>query len=203
LSLRITESSYKHFHQGNTYQSSSFQIKLYFLLEQRCAKVPPWMMSSFESNKTSSILPDPSDGVLIGSGTSRIVGGDDAPFPIPWQVHVHVDGIPVCGGTILDETTILSAAQCFLADYQSSFIVAGITMEGSIDGQRREVKEVVNHPKYNSMTWDNDVAILKLDLPLTFNENVQPACLPDPSFTPEDSGEFAVVSGWGYTSEGT
>ena len=171
---------------------SSFQNESYFLLEQECAKIPPWMMSSlpleFKSKKP----------------INRIAGGEDAPFPIPWQVHVHVDGFPVCGGTILDKTTILSAAQCFFPpDYLSSFIVAGITMEGSIDGQRREVKEVVNHPKYNSMTWDNDVAILKLDLPLTFNGNVQPACLPDPSFTPEDSGEFAVVSGWGSNSEGT
>ena len=76
-------------------------------------------------------------------------------------------------------------------------------MDGSLDGQRISVMEAVNHPMYNSMTLDNDLAILKLKSSLTFNENVQPACLPDPYFTPEDSGEFAVVSGWGTTSEGT
>ena len=92
--LQITESSYKHFHQGNTYQSSSFQIKLYFLLEQRCAKVPPWMMSSFESSKT----------------IQRIVGGDDALSPIPWQVQVHVAFLSFgffCRGTILDKTAVI------------------------------------------------------------------------------------------------
>ena len=51
--------------------------------------------------------------------------------------------------------------------------------------------------------YDNALAILKLRSSLTFNENVLPACLPDPSYTPEDSGEFAVVSGWGLISSGT
>ena len=139
---------------------------------------------------------------------NRIAGGEDAPFPIPWQVHVYVNGVPFCGGTILDETTILSSAQCFPSGYPfryiyNSTINAGITMEGSLDGQRISVREVVSHPMFNSRTYDNDVAIVKLNSSLTFNENVQPACLPDPSFTPEDSGEFAVVSGWGSNSKGT
>ena len=104
-------------------------------------------MSSFESSKS----------------IYRIVGGDDAPSPIPWQVRVQL-GDFLCGGTILDETTILSAAHCFYPppEYLSSVIVAGITMDGSLDGQRIYVMEAVNHPMYNSMTWDNDLAILKL-----------------------------------------
>ena len=147
------------------------------------------MMSSFESSKT----------------IQRIVGGDDALSPIPWQVQVYAGGFLICGGTILDETTILAAAQCFYPppEFLSIDVVAGITMDGSLDGQRISVMEVVNHPMYNNTTDDNDLAILKLTSSLTFNENVLPACLPDPSYTPEDRGEFAVVSGWGYTSEGT
>ena len=38
----------------------------------------------------------------------RIVGGQDAPSPIPWQITKQYG----CGGTILDSTTILSAAHC-------------------------------------------------------------------------------------------
>ena len=40
---------------------------------------------------------------------NRIVGGKDAPRPIPWQVAWNEGN---CGGTILDSTTILSAAHC-------------------------------------------------------------------------------------------
>ena len=39
--------------------------------------------------------------------TDRIVGGQDAPSPIPWQVF-HARG----SATILDHNTLLSAAHC-------------------------------------------------------------------------------------------
>ena len=38
----------------------------------------------------------------------RIVGGKDAPYPIPWQASIGS-----CGATILDAKTLLSAAHCF------------------------------------------------------------------------------------------
>ena len=44
---------------------------------------------------------------------AEIVGGQIAPFPIPWQVSVQIGGSHFCGGTILDTYTILSAAHCF------------------------------------------------------------------------------------------
>ena len=44
---------------------------------------------------------------------NRIVGGKDAPRPIPWQVAGGMEWKRGrCGGTILDSTTILSAAHC-------------------------------------------------------------------------------------------
>ena len=39
--------------------------------------------------------------------SNRIVGGSVAPSMIPWQVYIWG-----CGGTILDECTILTAAHC-------------------------------------------------------------------------------------------
>ena len=39
--------------------------------------------------------------------SNRIVGGSQAPSMIPWQVYIWG-----CGGTILDECTILTAASC-------------------------------------------------------------------------------------------
>ena len=44
---------------------------------------------------------------------AEIVGGQQAPYPIPWQVSVQFFGNHICGGTILDTYTILSAAHCF------------------------------------------------------------------------------------------
>ena len=42
----------------------------------------------------------------------RIVGGAQAPSMIPWQVAITGYQVGMCGGTILDSCTILSAAHC-------------------------------------------------------------------------------------------
>ena len=43
----------------------------------------------------------------------EVVGGQDAPSPIPWQVSVQSRSSHFCGATILDESTLLCAAHCF------------------------------------------------------------------------------------------
>ena len=107
-----------------------------------------------------------------------------------------------CGGTILDDKTILSAANCFdgviIGDYYDNstvFIEAGILIDGCPIGQNISVQDIIIHPNWDWDTFRNDIAILKLETSLQFNSNVQPACLPDIQFTP-DKG---LVSGWGYT----
>ena len=44
---------------------------------------------------------------------AEIVGGKQAPDPIQWQVSVQDYWGHYCGGTILNENTVLSAAHCF------------------------------------------------------------------------------------------
>ena len=49
---------------------------------------------------------------------TRIINGVDAISPIPWQVRIDmsfnsINSTAICGGTILNEETILSAAHCF------------------------------------------------------------------------------------------
>ena len=66
------------------------------------------------------------------TSADRIVGGEDAPSPIPWQVSVRTGSFHFCGATILDASTLLCAAHCF---YQSSAsgksIRAGSVQKGS------------------------------------------------------------------------
>ena len=162
-------------------------ISHFCLPGQKYAKIPKWLKDAMKSS-------------------SRIVGGNDAPAPIPWQVHIHYKRYGfACGGTILDEETILSAAHCmFPLSDPADYIAAGIKREGSLEGQKIDVKDVIIHPQYNESRavakFDNDIAILKLKEPLTFNADVQPARLPDSTLNPEDKGTFATISGWGTVS---
>ena len=69
------------------------------------------------------------------------------------------------------------------------------------DFNRVDVAEIINHPNYNSATTDNDYAILRLASPVTFTDEVSPACLPaDLSAT--FAGVLATVTGWGTLSSG-
>jgi hypothetical protein len=36
------------------------------------------------------------------------------------------------------------------------------------------------HENYNTKTYENDIAILKVDRPVTFSKSVYPICLPPP-----------------------
>ena len=79
------------------------------------------------------------------------------------------------------------------------YIEAGIRQIGSLYIGSIYIETVFMHPQYNSETFDNDIAIVKLKWPLTFNNNVKNACLPESSFVPQTK---AVVSGWGKTIAG-
>ena len=133
--------------------------------------------------------------------SDRIVGGQAAPSAIPWQVSMNGG----CGGTILDSCTVISAAHC-LAMYGAHISVGHEMRMGSTSkssgGQVRKVKEIILNQEfpYHSVAAGYDFVIFKLDTPLEFNEEVQPACLPTSDFYPEyDStvGDRCFTSGWG------
>ena len=68
------------------------------------------------------------------------------------------------------------------------------------DGTTLDVTKIVRHPDYEGQSMVNDIAMLKLVNPLTFNENVKPVCKPTPGETYE--GKNALIIGWGTLGDG-
>ena len=93
-------------------------IAFFWISNYFSATVPSYMTSSNRFN------------------TSEVVGGQDAPSPVPWQVSVRSWSSHFCGATILDESTLLCAAHCFPGSSSTSgkTIRAGST-ERSSGGQ--------------------------------------------------------------------
>ncbi|KAG8518592.1 Transmembrane protease serine 2 [Galemys pyrenaicus] len=149
------------------------------------------------------------------SRQSRIVGGSNAaPGEWPWQVSLHVQGIHVCGGSIITPDWIITAAHCVEAPLNNPSywtVYAGILRQSFMFyGGGNKIQKVIVHPSYDTKTKNYDVALMKLQTPLTFNgagpgggaepDNVRPVCLPNPGLMLEPM-QSCWISGWGATSE--
>ena len=54
------------------------------------------------------------------------------------------------------------------------------------------------HENYNDVTYDNDIAIIKLDRPATFSKSIWPICLPPPQETFENRRAFVIGESFDY-----
>ena len=75
--------------------------------------------------------------------------------------------------------------------------------EYDFDGQsdyRRDfaVQQIFMHDLFERRTYTNDIAVLKLAQPATFNDYIWPVCLPPSNLVLD--GQTASVTGWGTTS---
>jgi len=79
---------------------------------------------------------------------------------------------------------VITAAHC-LQDKsilnQGLTVVAGLHSQSRPNpnrAQRKAVLAIQNHPEYNDMTNENDIAIMRLASPVTLNSYVNHICLP-------------------------
>uniref|UniRef100_A0A3B3HPX4 Peptidase S1 domain-containing protein n=1 Tax=Oryzias latipes TaxID=8090 RepID=A0A3B3HPX4_ORYLA len=129
---------------------------------------------------------------------SRIVGGQNAlPGSWPWQVSLQ-SSYHFCGGSLINNQWVLTAAHCFPSRSASGVnAVLGLqSLQGSNPNRvSRTIKTVIVHPNYNSGTQNNDIALLQLSSPVTFNNYITPVCLPSTGST-FYSGVKTWVTGW-------
>ncbi|XP_057207477.1 chymotrypsin-like protease CTRL-1 [Triplophysa rosa] len=132
-----------------------------------------------------------------------VSGGGDALSVWPWQVSIQTSkGVNFCGGTLITENWILTAAHCPVkAGYH--YVVLGEHDRGSNDEavQIKKISEVIRHPRFNKKNFNNDVALLKLSSPAQITSRVSPVNLVSSS-TNIPSGTLCVTTGWGRTATG-
>ncbi|XP_009578755.1 PREDICTED: transmembrane protease serine 9, partial [Fulmarus glacialis] len=139
------------------------------------------------------------------SKPSKIVGGTDASRgEIPWQVSLKEDSRHFCGATIIGDRWLLSAAHCFNETNPEEIeaYVGTISLNGT-DGNavKVNVTRVIQHPLFNPIILDFDVAVLELARPFVFNKYIQPVCLPL-AVQKFPVGKKCIISGWGNLQEG-
>ncbi|KAJ1680347.1 hypothetical protein EV182_000182 [Spiromyces aspiralis] len=143
----------------------------------------------------------------------RLLNGDDAkkneyPFMvrITAQFDPNKDVYTVCGGAILDDNTILSAAHCIQEAGMTDPIDASQVKVGygSVNTDKLKqvtVDKIIRHPDYKAEVTklENDISLLKLSDKLDWSDSTKPIklCKVDLS-----DGDKLISLGWGKTSGG-
>ncbi|XP_070704723.1 trypsin-like isoform X1 [Pempheris klunzingeri] len=146
-----------------------------------------------------------SDDCGIAPLNNKIVGGEDAPAGAwPWQASLHRSGSHFCGGSLINDQWVLTAAHCFESTSTDGLIVY-LGRENqqlfNLNEQSRTVSQVINHPDYDDTPNNNDVSLLQLSSPVEFTNYIRPVCLAA-SGSVFEAGTTTWVTGWGTIRSG-
>ncbi|CAG5907180.1 unnamed protein product, partial [Menidia menidia] len=106
---------------------------------------------------------------------TRIVGGESASAGSwPWQVSIHVNR-HICGGTLISNQWVLTGAHCIVINSLSGWTLylGRETQAGPNTNEiLRGVSQVIVHPDYNDTLFSNDIALVKLNSPVTSSSQI-------------------------------
>ncbi|WP_174482803.1 S1 family peptidase [methanotrophic endosymbiont of Bathymodiolus puteoserpentis (Logatchev)] len=129
----------------------------------------------------------------------RIIGGTTSQADLwPWMAGLTPKNASAaavfCGASLIAKDWVLTAGHCVVGQSPADFDV--IINQAQLDadtGERIAVERIVLHPQYNSITLDNDLALIKLKSA----SQIQPIQLVSPYSNQDAPGKSAFALGWG------
>lgn len=103
------------------------------------------------------------------------------PFLVSIQYYANKEYRHTCGGAILDQWTVVTAAHCF-TDHHADLeyqIVAGTHDLSKADEERHQVSKfssnaIEEHENFDGFHFDNDISLIHLEEPLNYTAFVKP-----------------------------
>ncbi|KAK7132398.1 hypothetical protein R3I93_018821 [Phoxinus phoxinus] len=119
----------------------------------------------------------------------RMIGGENVDVNVwPWQVSVlyqpnsSAPFSQVCGGAIIDDYWIMTAASCADVQNQSKLLIRAGSSRLDVDDeftQKSQVARIIKHELFNPVTLRYSIALFEMKTPFVINEFVYPICVPD------------------------
>ncbi|XP_057560100.1 ovochymase-1 [Hippopotamus amphibius kiboko] len=125
----------------------------------------------------------------------------------PWQVSLKLGGHHFCGGSLIQDNLVVTAAHCLASldekQIKSLTVTAGEhhLFQKDKEEQQIPVSRIIIHPEYNRLGYMSfNIALLYLKHNAKFGTTVQPVCIPHRGDKFEE-GMLCMASGWGKISE--
>jgi len=127
----------------------------------------------------------------------RIINGYVAPKDrYPYSVSMRNFQGHFCGGTLIGNDVVLTAAHCLANGAPGSVSIGSDNVDS---GEKRNVASALEHPKYNINNDDYDIALVFLEAS-TSRDIAMPKLNRESSFP--SAGGKAITMGWGKTDSG-
>jgi len=138
----------------------------------------------------------------------RILYGNETDVnEYPWQISMWIDRSHFCGGTLITNQWVATAAHCVDLHYKRHFKRVTVSLGDHdvkiFDESKnifRKIRRIIRFPTYDNNFINGDMALLQLEEKVPLSDSIRPACLPDDS---EEQFAYAqgIITGWGYTEK--
>ncbi|ALC44773.1 CG9372, partial [Drosophila busckii] len=132
----------------------------------------------------------------------RITGGRPAePDEWPWMAALLREGLPHvwCGGVLITDRHVLTAAHCLhKRTKEELFVRLGEYNTHQLNETRSRdfrIATMVLHADFDSLSYENDIGLIRIERPTLFNSYIWPVCMPP--LNEDWTGRHAIVMGWG------
>ena len=129
---------------------------------------------------------------------------------IGWDNGTH--WVPYCGGSIISNRTIITAAHCFFYRYEWDFIRRQKTQVRVGDqilnddtndlglAATYDILTVIGHPEYKGKGAKHDIALIYTKETIQFNQRTKPICLATQAYDLPDryANQDVKFAGFGY-----